>query len=122
MVSRSLARLAFSAWSVALCLTVLTAEASAQDRLRWQMASGYSGSFVHLGTMGKRIETLASQISGGTFEINFMEPGALVPALQVMDGVSNGSIEARLGFIRSICWSQYRARTVLGRSVRSRGR
>src|SRR5687767_15444512 len=45
-------------------------------------------------TLFRSIETLTSQISGGTFEIRFMEPGALVPALQVMDSVSNGSVEA----------------------------
>ena len=94
MVGRRFARHGAGAIGLAFGLAVLAADATAQDRLRWQMASGYSGSFVHLGTMGKRIETLASQISGGTFEIRFMEPGALVPALQVLDGVSNGSIEA----------------------------
>jgi TRAP-type mannitol/chloroaromatic compound transport system substrate-binding protein len=82
------------AGGAAIALVGTGTVAEAQDRIRWQMASGYAGAFVHLGTMGKRIETLVSQVSGGTFEIKFQEPGALVPALQVMDGVSNGSIEA----------------------------
>lgn len=80
-----------------LAATLAPPKAEAQQqpqRLRWQMASGYPGSLVHIGTMGKRVETQMAAISGGSFEIRFMEPGALVPALQVLDGVSNGSIEA----------------------------
>ncbi len=79
---------------IAATLAPSRAEAQQQQRLRWQMASGYPSSLVHIGTMGKRIETQMAAISGGSFEIRFMEPGALVPALQVLDGVSNGSIEA----------------------------
>ena len=93
---RSFRRAVLGLSTAALTAAVLaTSGAIAQEqRIRWQMASGYPSSLVHLGTMGKRVEQLVSQVSGGAVEIRFMEPGALVPALQVFDGVANGSIEA----------------------------
>ena len=70
-------------------------EAAAQDkRVRWKMGSTYPGRLTQLGTLGKRIEDRIDAVSGGNIRIKFNEPGALVPALEVFDAVSAGSIDA----------------------------
>ncbi|MGF1528169.1 MAG: TRAP transporter substrate-binding protein [Candidatus Competibacterales bacterium] len=69
--------------------------ADAQDRrVRWKMGSTYPGRLAQLGTLAKRVEEQIERVSGGNFRIRFYEPGALVPALEVFDAVSSGSIEA----------------------------
>lgn len=60
----------------------------------WQMQSTYPGSLTQLGTLGKRIAETVGVVTGGTVEIEFQEPGALVPALETFDAVSSGAIEA----------------------------
>ena len=69
-------------------------DAAAQERLRWKLASTYPGSLPQLGTLGVRIEERLEEISDGNIRLRFYEPGALVPALEVFDAVSEGSIEA----------------------------
>jgi TRAP-type mannitol/chloroaromatic compound transport system substrate-binding protein len=69
--------------------------AEAQDKpVRWQMASGYPSSMVQLGTLGVSLSKKLARVSGGNVQLKFNEPGALVPALQVFDAVSNGSVAA----------------------------
>ncbi|RMF16289.1 MAG: TRAP transporter substrate-binding protein [Alphaproteobacteria bacterium] len=62
--------------------------------LRWRMASTYPSSLVILGSMGKRVERLVREISGGRMELRFYEPGALVPPFEIFDAVSYGAIES----------------------------
>ena len=61
------------------------------------MASSYGSSFLTLGTGGKRFEQQINLISGGDIQIRFNEPGAIVPALEVFNAVSQGSIDAGWG-------------------------
>jgi len=68
--------------------------AAAQPEVRWRMGSTFPGSLVQLGTLGKRLEEQIATISGGNFNIKFFEPGALVPALELFDAVSTGSVDA----------------------------
>ena len=72
-------------------------EAAAQQPVRWQMASSYPGSLVTLGTGGKRLQDQINKVSGGNIQIRFNEPGALVPALEVFNSVSQGSVDAGWG-------------------------
>jgi TRAP-type mannitol/chloroaromatic compound transport system substrate-binding protein len=58
------------------------------------MGSTYPGSLTQLGTLGKRVDEKIDEVSGGNIQIKFYEPGALVPALEVFDAVSTGSIDA----------------------------
>ncbi len=69
-------------------------DAAAQDRVRLNMASTYGGSLTQLGTLGKRIQEQLDLVSGGNITLRFQEPGALLPALEVFDGVSTGAVEA----------------------------
>jgi TRAP-type mannitol/chloroaromatic compound transport system substrate-binding protein len=70
---------------------------AAQERVRWKMQSAFASNLSHLGTAAVRVEEMVDRLSGGNFELKFFEPGALVPALECFDAVSQGSIEA--------CWT-----------------
>ena len=78
----------------AATLTTVAPDADAADRVRWKMGSTYPGSLTKLGTLGKRVDEKIDEVSGGNIQIKFYEPGALVPALEVFDAVSTGSIDA----------------------------
>lgn len=80
--------------SVTLGVVAMATAADAQEkRVRWKMGSTYGSSLTQLGTLGKRVEERIDAVSGGQFRIKFFEPGALVPALEVFDSVSSGSID-----------------------------
>jgi TRAP-type mannitol/chloroaromatic compound transport system substrate-binding protein len=94
-MKKTFTKLAIATGTAAAVLAgVMAGGAQAQERVRWKMASTYSGSLTQLGTLGKRIEAQSEAISGGTIQIKFFEPGALVPALEVFDAVSTGAIQA----------------------------
>ena len=59
----------------------------------WNMQSTYPGSLTQLGTLGKYIAERLALVSDGKIELQFQEPGALVPALEVFDAVASGAIE-----------------------------
>ena len=81
-----------------IAATVLaSAQASAQDRVRWKMQSAFPSQLPHLGTSGVRFADNMDRVSDGAFQIEFFEPGALVPALECFDAASRGSVEA--------CWT-----------------
>jgi len=71
-----------------------TGPAAAQERVRWKMASSYTTSLDIIGPNGKYITEMIRKMSDGRFDIRFFEPNALVPALQVFDAVSQGSVDA----------------------------
>ena len=64
------------------------------ERIKWKMASAYAGNSYPHGTFSKRIAELVNTMSGGEFDIKWFEPGALVPPLQSLDAVGQGSIES----------------------------
>ena len=84
---------------VALGALVLGASpADAQDqRVRWKMQSAFGSTLPHAGTSAVRFSKNIERLSGGTFEIKFFEPGALIPPLECFDAVSKGSVES--------CWT-----------------
>jgi len=86
-------RLATLALAGALAAGLATAAEAQQKRLRWKMASSFSSQLDVIGPTGMRFAEKVTKMSGGGFEIKFFEPGAIVPALQVFDAASAGSIE-----------------------------
>ena len=68
--------------------------ADAQERVRWKLASSYTSSLDVLGQNILRVIDNVEAMTDGNFEIQFNEPGALVPALEVFDAVSKGSVQA----------------------------
>ena len=72
-------------------------EAEAQGKTRWKLHSSFPGKMAILGTGGKNLEKRIDEISGGSFELKFYEPGALLPGLQYFDAVAAGSVDAGWG-------------------------
>ena len=71
--------------------------AEAQRKVQWKMASAFGSKLPHLGTSATRFADNVKVMSGGSLELKFFEPGALVPALECFDAVSKGSVES--------CWT-----------------
>jgi TRAP-type mannitol/chloroaromatic compound transport system substrate-binding protein len=82
---------------LAVLLSSLDPPAEAQRRVQWKMASAFGSKLPHIGTSGVRFTENVRTASGGTLELKFFEPGALVPALECFDAVSKGSVDA--------CWT-----------------
>jgi len=62
--------------------------------VHWRMASAYPGSLPQLGTLAKRIGQQLWEVSEGSLEVEFFEPGTLVPPKEMFDAVASGTIEA----------------------------
>ena len=79
------------------------ATSAASATVRWKMASSFPGELAQLGTLGKRFEQKVQAASNDSLRIKFYEPGALVPALEIFDAVSSGSLDA--GWSSSGYWA-----------------
>jgi TRAP-type mannitol/chloroaromatic compound transport system substrate-binding protein len=87
----------FTSWLAATaCAGVIAASsASAQEKkVRFNMPSAYPGSLTLIGEAAHSFTKHVSRLTNGTLEFKFHEPGALVPALQAIEAVSQGSAEA----------------------------
>jgi len=79
---------------VAAVVALGSQSALAQDKkVRAQMAGAFPSSMQILGPAQKRTVELINKLSGGSIDIRFFEPGALVPGSQYFDAVSNGSLD-----------------------------
>ena len=78
-------------------LAMMSTDAGAQTKVRWKMQSAFGAQLPHIGTSAVRFSKNIERMSGGTLEIKFYEPGALIPPLECFDAVSKGSIES--------CWT-----------------
>ena len=87
-------RAAAIAGAAGLVVLGLADAADAQERVRWKLASSYTSSLDVLGQNILRVIDNVAAMTDGDFEIQFNEPGALVPALEVFDAVSKGSVQA----------------------------
>lgn len=68
--------------------------ASAEEVVRWKLASAYPGRMVQLGQLGKNLPKKLAAISGGKIRLRFFEPKALAPPLQYFDAIAKGAIDA----------------------------
>lgn len=80
-----------------------TPAATAEDPIKLKMASAYSGTLVMVGTLGHKLVDNLDAISGGSLKVEFFDPGALVPALEIYDAVSTGSVD--VGFATPGFWA-----------------
>jgi len=92
-----------STTAVAVSSSVPSATPPVQVQVRWKMTSTFNSSLNLLGTMGKRVEDEINRISGGSFQIQFHNPGILAPAFETFDAVSYGALEA--GWSTSGYWA-----------------
>ena len=72
----------------------IASSAAAQEKHRWKMQSAVPKSFPILGPTGAHLAEKISKVTGGTVDVRFYEPGALVPALQIFDSVAQGALDS----------------------------
>lgn len=68
-------------------------EAAPVKKVKLQMASAFPSSLPILGVGGVEWTEKVDRLSGGTLEIKFFEPNALVPGLEAIPAASKGSVE-----------------------------
>lgn len=66
---------------------------AADKKVRAQLGAAFPTSTAILGPAEKRFVKNVHDLSGGSIDIKLFEPGALVPASQYFDAVSNGSLD-----------------------------
>jgi TRAP-type mannitol/chloroaromatic compound transport system substrate-binding protein len=69
-------------------------DSSGARPVNWKMASTFSATLPVIGTSGPYFSEKVERISRGRIQIKFYDPGKLVPALEVFDAVSKGSVDA----------------------------
>jgi TRAP-type mannitol/chloroaromatic compound transport system substrate-binding protein len=80
---------------VVSCLAALAIPASAQDKkVRLQIGAAFPSTTAILGPAQQRTVDMLKIMSAGSIDARLYEPGALVPANQYFDAVSNGSLDA----------------------------
>lgn len=73
--------------------TALAAPAIAQDKITWRMVTTWPKNFPGLGVGAQRLADRITAASGGRLEIKVYSAGELVPPLQSLDAVIDGSAE-----------------------------
>lgn len=74
----------------------------AETRLRWRMATSWPKNLPGPGLAARFITERIAELSGGRFEIQLFGAGEIVPALQVLDAVGNGTVE--MGHSAAFFW------------------
>jgi TRAP-type mannitol/chloroaromatic compound transport system substrate-binding protein len=64
------------------------------QKVRLNLASAFPTSLTLIGEAPVRLSKKIERASGGTIDLKVNEPGALVPALQAIQAVSQGSVDA----------------------------
>jgi TRAP-type mannitol/chloroaromatic compound transport system substrate-binding protein len=79
----------------AAALMLVPHAAQAQDKkVRLQVAGAFPSTTGLLGPTQQYFVDTVKKISGGSIDARFFEPGALVPASQYFDAISNGSLDS----------------------------
>jgi len=68
--------------------------APSTEKVTLNMASVFPSSLALLGDSGVRLGQTVERATGGSLELKFFEPGALVPGLEAIPAVSRGSVDA----------------------------
>jgi TRAP-type mannitol/chloroaromatic compound transport system substrate-binding protein len=83
-----------AAAATAAALALSAGSADAQDkRIRIQLAGAFPSTTAIVGSAQARVVEMLKTLSGGSLDVRFFEPGALMPASQYFDAVSNGSLD-----------------------------
>ncbi|HEY9397814.1 MAG TPA: TRAP transporter substrate-binding protein [Burkholderiales bacterium] len=73
--------------------TVAQAQVQAQPTIHWRLASSFPKSLDALYGAGDHFAKRVAQLTGNRFQIRAFAAGELVPPLQVLDAVQNGTVE-----------------------------
>jgi TRAP-type mannitol/chloroaromatic compound transport system substrate-binding protein len=79
--------------AAAVSMAALVGAASAEP-VRLKMGSAFPSSQPLLGTGGVDLAETVTAITGGDVQMKFYEPGALVPAFELLDAVGTGTVDA----------------------------
>lgn len=82
------------AMGVAAASVLLSSQALAAEKVRWQVPLAFPSDLVGLTTPVKHLSDSLKAISGGDIELRYYEPGELVPPFDIMDSVSQGKFPA----------------------------
>ena len=67
--------------------------ANAETKFKWKMVTAWPKNFPGLGTNANLLADLITQMSGGRIEVKVYGATELVPAFEVFDAVSKGTVE-----------------------------
>ena len=92
---RGLSRRALAPLAAASAATAIASPAIAQGlpNLKWRLTSSFPKSLDTLFEVAPTIARLVNEMSEGKFQMTVFAAGEIVPGLQVMDAVSNGTVE-----------------------------
>jgi TRAP-type mannitol/chloroaromatic compound transport system substrate-binding protein len=83
-----------AAAATAAAIVLSVGSAAAQDkRVRIQLAGAFPSTTAIVGSAQARVVEMMKTLSAGSLDVRFYEPGALMPASQYFDAVSNGSLD-----------------------------
>jgi len=81
------------------------------ETVSWKMQSTFGSKLSVIGETAPMFSNNIKRVSGGSLEIKFFEPGALVPSLEGFDAVKKGSVDAvwgtagyHVGKIPALAW------------------
>jgi TRAP-type mannitol/chloroaromatic compound transport system substrate-binding protein len=106
---------AAAAWAAVVTVTVSVGTAGAQEKkVRLNLGGAFPSSTAILGPGQLYFADKVKKLSGGSIDIRFFEPGALVPASQYFDAISTGSLDSAwtgLGFFtgKDVAFALYSA-------------
>lgn len=86
-------RILAAALAAGLALAANGAAAQSDKRVSWKMHSPFASKLSVIGSGGVRIAKNVTRLSGGSLELKFFEPGALVPAFTYFDALSTGGLD-----------------------------
>ena len=89
----SVSRRAFARIAAAGTAAAVASPAIAQGAIKWRLTSSFPKSLEGLFGAAPTVAKLVGEMSDGKFEIQTFGPGEIVPGLQVMDAVANGTVE-----------------------------
>jgi len=70
-----------------------SAGAVSGPRVNWRLATSFPQSLDIIHGAGQQVADIVSELTGGQFTMRVYAAGEIVPALQVMDAVQQGSVE-----------------------------
>jgi len=84
------------------CTSADSAQSSSTETINWTMVTTWPPGFQGLGTGAEYLAEQINKLSNGRLKVKVYGAGELVPALQVFDAVSSGSVE--MGHGASYYW------------------
>ncbi len=81
-------------WMVLLCALVVAPSMAATPEVKWRLQSSFPKSLDTIHGAAEQIARRVGEATGGRFQIAVFAAGEIVPPLQVLDAVQNGTVQA----------------------------